>query len=635
MRPRQLLPETLYDLHMSPSFFPRREELTTPDSVARRHFLHGWDANGYDSLKYSFGLAGVEQDGNFFWVHTFGYVLAVVAFALLVMRFSNMFYKHARHLTIMGNPERQEYWKLNRSTWWPWLNRHVLMAPLHKKKHNATFQISAAIDNGTLPGRWHFIMLVIYAALNLAWCLALDWSKEHKSVVAALRGRTGTLAALNLIPTVLFALRNNPLITILQVSYDDFNLFHRWAARITIFEAIVHTACWLDNTLRSEGGAAAVAAGLRDEPSYTYGMVATCAFTILGIQAWSPFRHAFYETFLGIHRLMVLISFVGLYEHLKRHGLPQIPWMYLIFAFYICEWVARFTWALYYNFGKQGCRVHIEAMPGEACRVTIHLAREWTPKPGCNVHLYIPKIMGPHSHPFSVAWAYPPTPSSKEHKERSLSQLEGGITATSPHMPQRTKQISLICRARTGFTRTIYEKACEQPNKSFEAWGFIEGPYGGHHSLDSYGTCLLIAGGVGITHQVMYIRHLLAGAHGGTTATRRILLVWSLPDSESLEWIRPWMDQILRMPGRKKHLRIKLFITQPKGRIEQGSSESVKLFAGRPNWKTLVAEEMAHREGAMAVTCCGSGGLSDTVRASVRPLTTEGCVDYIEEAFSY
>lgn len=95
------------------------------------------------------------------------------------------------------------------------------------------------------------------------------------------------------------------------------------------------------------------------------------------------------------------------------------------------------------------------------------------------------------------------------------------------------------------------------------------------------------------------------------------------------------MDEILRMPDRKKHLRIKLFITKPKGRIEQGSSESVKLFAGRPNWKTLVAEEMAHREGAMAVTCCGSGGLSDTVRASVRPLTTEGCVDYIEEAFSY
>ncbi|KAJ4288518.1 hypothetical protein N0V90_011755 [Kalmusia sp. IMI 367209] len=621
---------------MSPHLYPRRVELPTPEhELTRRHFLDGWDASGFDALKYSWGLTGVDQVGNFIWVDVFCYILVVCAFALLVLRFTNMFYKHARHLTVLSNPEKQGYWKLNRTSWWPWLNRHILMAPLHKQKHNATFQISSAIDNGTLPGRWHFIMLVIYGGLNLAWCLALPWSNpESKSVVAALRGRSGTLAALNLIPTVLFALRNNPLIAILKVSYDDFNLFHRWAARITIVEAIVHTACWLHNTIQAQGFAA-VANGLRDEGSYGWGMVATVAFTFLGIQAWSPFRHAFYETFLGIHRLMVLVSFVGLWEHLKRHGLPQIPWMYIVFAFYIFEWVARFTWAIYYNFGQKGCQVHVEAMPGEACRVTIKLAREWTPKPGCNVHLYIPRHMGIHSHPFSVAWAYPPAATSKEHKERSLSQLEGGIHPTSPHAPQRTNQISLICRARTGFTRTIYEKACEQPNKSFDAWGFIEGPYGGHHSLDSYGTCLLIAGGVGITHQVMYIKHLLAGAHAGTTATRRILLVWSLPDSESLEWIRPWMDEILRMPGRKKHLRIKLFITKPKGRIEQGSSESVKLFAGRPNWKTLVQEEMNHRVGAMAVTVCGSGGLSDACRAAVRPHVTEGCVDFIEEAFSY
>jgi len=95
------------------------------------------------------------------------------------------------------------------------------------------------------------------------------------------------------------------------------------------------------------------------------------------------------------------------------------------------------------------------------------------------------------------------------------------------------------------------------------------------------------------------------------------------------------MDTILRMPGRKQVLRIKLFITKPKGRIDQGSSESVKLFAGRPNWKTLVAEEMAHRVGAMAVTVCGSGGLADACRAAVRPHVTDGAVDFIEESFSY
>jgi hypothetical protein len=32
---------------------------------------------------------------------------------------------------------------------------------------------------------------------------------------------------------------------------------------------------------------------------------------------------------------------------------------------------------------------------------------------------------------------------------------------------------------------------------------------------------------------------------------------------------------------------------------------------------------------------CASGGMADGVRAAVRPWMTEGCVDFIEEAFTY
>jgi hypothetical protein len=37
----------------------------------------------------------------------------------------------------------------------------------------------------------------------------------------------------------------------------------------------------------------------------------------------------------------------------------------------------------------------------------------------------------------------------------------------------------------------------------------------------------------------------------------------------------------------------------------------------------------------MAVTVCASGGMADAVRHAVRPHLTEGCVDFIEEAFTY
>ncbi|KAF2864888.1 hypothetical protein BDV95DRAFT_632574 [Massariosphaeria phaeospora] len=443
--------------------------------------------------------------------------------------------------------------------------------PLWKKKHNTPFQISSAIDNGTLPRPIGIRSCSLFTARS---------TLQDGAVIAALRGRTGTLAALNLIPTVLFALRNNPLITLLQVSYDDFNLFHRWCARVTILEALVHTVSWM--------------------------------------------------TFLNIHRITVIGALVGLYLHLERHGLPQIPWMHLIVVFWAGEWIIRLFMIWYYGFKlSRKSAIKVEAMPGEAVRVTIDLVRPWHSRPGCHVHLWVPGMSQLTSHPFSVAWAPPASPTSKE---MTLPTLEGQVLA--PNAPAKANQISLICRARTGLTRKMYERAANSPNETFSTFGFIEGPYGGHHSLDSYGTVLLFAGGVGITHQVMYLKHLIAGFHRSTTATQKLVLIWTVPDAESLEWVRPWMDEILRMPGRKQVLRVKLFITRPKAPLHN-NSETVKMFAGRPKTATLIEEECRTRVGAMAVTVCGSGPFADDVRAAVRPVLTEGSVDFIEEAFTY
>jgi predicted ferric reductase len=618
---------------MFSSLRPRRVEQPSniSNGLERRHFLSGWDASEFDDLKFSYGLTGVDQDGNYLWVDTFLYMLVAISISLLGLRIANMFWRHQRHLTVMANPTNQNYWATNKTSWWPWLNRHVLAAPLWKKRHNSAFQISSAIDNGTLPGRWHTIMLVTYVGLNIAWCAALPYKVlDHKQTIAALRGRTGTLAALNLIPTILFALRNNPLITLLQVSYDDFNLFHRWAARITIAEAIAHTIAWMYNTAQAAGWSA-VGNGLRSEGSYGWGMVSTAAFTFIGIQAWSPFRHAFYETFLNVHRVVVMVSLVGLYKHLEMHHLPQLPWLHLIIIFWAAEWFFRGLSILYYGFSlKKRSMIKVEAMPGEAVRLTIDMVRPWTPRPGCHVHMWMPRLALWSSHPFSVAWS--PTMSA-DSKEMTLPILEGEALM-APGAPRKSKQISLICRARTGLTRQMYERACKMPNEQFTTWGFIEGPYGGHHSLDSYGTVVLFAGGVGITHQVMYLKHLVDGYANRTTATQKVVLIWTVPDSDCLEWVRPWMDEILRMPQRKNVLRIKLFISRPKGRVES-SSETVKMFAGRAKADALIEEEVRHRQGAMAVTVCGSGSFADDVRKAVRPWLTEGCIDFIEEAFTY
>lgn len=117
------------------------------------------------------------------------------------------------------------------------------------------------------------------------------------------------------------------------------------------------------------------------------------------------------------------------------------------------------------------------------------------------------------------------------------------------------KTISLVIRRRTGFTDAIFRKADSAPNKVITCKAFAEGPYGksllSFHvpaasptnifqigkvdSLGSYGTVVLVAGGIGITHPVPFLRDLVEGYANGTIATRRVVLVWIVQSPGKLQ----------------------------------------------------------------------------------------------------
>jgi ferredoxin-NADP reductase len=148
---------------------------------------------------------------------------------------------------------------------------------------------------------------------------------------------------------------------------------------------------------------------------------------------------------------------------------------------------------------------------------------------------------------------------------------------------------------------------------------------------------VLVAGATGITHQISYLRHLIEGYNAGTVATRRVTLVWIVRDYAVLEWARPWMDQILRLPNRKEILQIRLFVTRPRA-VSQvvSNSTTVQMFPGRPNIPMLLAKEVADQMGAMCVSVCGPGGLADDVRDAVRKVQAHNTVvDFVEESFTW
>lgn len=582
------------------------------------------------STNYTLGLAGVDQVGNYFFVNALVIFFFVLCGVSLLLRLSKMANNHLRHLYAAGGGgERQAYFATNRTFWWPWIKRNILYAPVWRARHNREIQLSNAITIGTLPSRFHTLLLVVYVASNIVYCCKLNYHESRAAILAELRGRTGSLAVINLIPTILFALRNNPLIYLLQVSYDTFNLLHRWTARIVIVEAVVHTIAWAVNFVELIGFRA-LGTTLWDSVFLCWGTVSTVLMVGVALQAWSPVRHAFYETFVNIHRMFVLVILVGIYIHIDKGNLPQLRYIQLAFALWGLEWVFRSVRIVVLNYSRQGwTKVTVTALPGETCCVTFDLVREWKFRPGCNVHIYLPRVGLWSSHPFSVAWS----------EDVAVGPVGEKMPATELDLDivKKTRtSVSLVIRARTGMTRHLYERAMKAPDGVIAMLGAIEGPYGGHESLDSYGTVLLFAAGAGITHQIGYIRHLLQGYDAGTVAARKIVLVWSVPNTEALEWVRPWMDEILRMKGRRDVLRVMLFVTKPRTQQEVISGTgTVQMFPGRCNPQTLVDKEFVSRVGAMAVTVCGPGGFADAVRAAARRRVEIGSIDFIEESFTY
>jgi predicted ferric reductase len=348
----------------------------------------------------------------------------------------------------------------------------------------------------------------------------------------------------------------------------------------------------------------------------------------MAIQAASPVRHAHYELFKIIHVLLAIMAVVGVWYHLDLKNLPQLKYMYAAVAGWGIDHVMRIVRVVYHNIGSGGTKTLVEALPGNACRVTVTMARPWTFKPGQHAYLYFPTISYFQSHPFSAAWSDEAEAAGGSGEKLPMDRQD--VLAMSK------TSISFVIRARTGFTGALYEKAAACKEGKMLTRCLVEGPYGGHHQMQSYGTVMLFAGGVGITQQVPHVRDLVVGYANGTVAARKLVLVWIIQSPEHLEWIRPWMTEILALDRRREVLKIMLFVSRPRSTKEIHSpSATVQMFPGRPNIDTLLGIEMENQIGTLGVSVCGPGALSDDVRSAVRKRQYQGAIDFVEESFSW
>lgn len=190
-----------------------------------------------------------------------GYVWAATVAAMFTYRVLVTGLRYVRTLACLEN-EKQHYF-VNPHPGFASLRRNIIDAPLFHRRHNREFNLSAAVNMGTLPGRLQTLYLLGssimnsccpsgllltsalgYLAMNIAFCVvSIHWSGGN--VATEIRNRTGVLSVMNMLPLFLLAGRNNPLIKLLDISFDTYNLMHRWIGRIVVLEAVAHTAAWM------------------------------------------------------------------------------------------------------------------------------------------------------------------------------------------------------------------------------------------------------------------------------------------------------------------------------------------------------------------------------------------------------
>ncbi|KAL5116444.1 hypothetical protein ACEQ8H_005680 [Pleosporales sp. CAS-2024a] len=560
--------------------------------------------------------------------HYLGYIWSVIVAVFTLYQVVLFLVRYIRTVSCLGN-ETQRYFAAP-NFYYARFKKSCLDAPLFRTRHHREFKLSSAIGIGTLPSRLQTFFLVGYFGVNVGFCI---WRIDYSSFAAGahqLLSRSGVMAVINMIPLFLLAGRNNPIITLTGISFDTMNLIHRWFGRMVVLEAIAHATCWISLKVKTKGWEA-VQASITGSTFIMTGFIGVVAFTFLLLQSPSPIRHSFYEVFLHGHIAGAALALGAVWVHLRER--PQQLMLYGVVALWAMERSLRFARLVLRNVGSGGTKADVEVLPGDALRVTVRMARPWSFRPGQHAYLYIPSVGLWTNHPFSIAWS-----EEEEDVNASSSTLadEKGLPMNRQDILEHHKTtMSFIIRRRTGFTDKLFKKADLSAEGRFSTSAFVEGPYGGE-DLSSYGTVMLWAAGIGITHQVPHVRDIVAGYANGTVATRRLTLVWIIQSPEHLEWIRTWMTQILAMPRRREILKILLFVTRPRrqGEIHSPSS-SVQMFPGRPNVQSLVDQEMQEGIGAACVSTCGTGDLADELRRAVRNRELQWNVDFREESFSW
>ncbi|KAL0933681.1 ferric-chelate reductase [Colletotrichum truncatum] len=486
---------------------------------------------------------------------------------------------------------------------------------------------------GNIPTRGQALYIFLISFLNIILWLApytihqpqASFTSLKMQSVSIIGNRAGVMAMGNVVALFLFAARNNVLLYLTDWSYSTYLLLHRWLAYWAIFHTIVHSFMLLANYIL-KGTYEAELIRLY----WIWGIVGTVAVCAILLSSLLWVRQRFYEIFLASHIVFSLLFIIGYYYHIWY--VYQYNWGYEIWIFVAGGiWGADRLFRLVRSF-FQGLKwatiTTVDDVDGEYIRIEVEGKR----LKGGVVYLGFPTLTWRfwETHPFSVAYAgddgiatkprtQHPTVLSSNQENKSVATPE--TIETDPEKVVETFQDSdgsntqrntnttvFYSRTRSGITRALAAKAAS----SVRIRVLLEGPYShsGHISpqLSHCTDMICIAGGVGITACLPFVRH--SSVAGNTT------LFWSSRHQGLVTALAPAIDSL---PSSVK--------------VETVVGERLKLEA------ILTKEMLAGSGGPLAVVVCGPPGMADEVRSKIvtlaRTETRSRPYVLVDEAFAW
>ena len=171
------------------------------------------------------------------------YVLLGIVGALIIYNLVITSIRHIRTLTCLNN-DTQRFFKAPQPLYAK-IKQHLLYAPLFSRRHSKQVRVGP-MDLGILPTRLQSLLFLSIIIMNVILAtFGMEWSGTNTTLIMHFRNRVGLLAVTNMIPLVIIAGRNNPFIHLTSISFDTWNLVHRWLGHIIIALAVAHSSCEL------------------------------------------------------------------------------------------------------------------------------------------------------------------------------------------------------------------------------------------------------------------------------------------------------------------------------------------------------------------------------------------------------